>query len=83
MGTSAGTHIFVNFGWRAAAAFSMGLCGFQLFIILIRGPHCKQYTFFGYEGGVESRKTVVQQRKRQEEEKEKEMKIDRSDANTA
>ncbi|KAF8955137.1 major facilitator superfamily domain-containing protein [Flammula alnicola] len=60
MGTSAGTHIFVNFGWRAAAAFSMGLYGFQLFIILIRGPHCGQYTWFGYEGGVESRKSVAQ-----------------------
>ncbi|KAF8148205.1 MFS superfamily [Crassisporium funariophilum] len=70
MGTSVGTHIFVNFGWRAAASFSMGLYGWLLFVLLMRGPHCKRFTWFGYEGGREARKTVVDERKRLEEEEE-------------
>jgi hypothetical protein len=70
MGTSVGTHVFVNFGWRAAAALNMGLYGFQLFILLLRGPHCKQYTWFGYEGGLEARKFVVDERKKQLEDTE-------------
>lgn len=64
MGTSVGTHIFVKFGWRASAAFAMGLYGWQFFILLIRGPHCKRYTWFGYEGGLEARKSVVRERGR-------------------
>ena len=71
MGTSVGTHVFVNFGWRAAAALNMGLYGFQLFVLLLRGPHCKQYTWFGYEGGLEARKSVVDERKKQLEDEAK------------
>ena len=71
MGTSVGTHVFVNFGWNAAAALNMGLYGFQLFILLLRGPHCKQYTWFGYEGGLEARKSVVEERKKQLEDEAK------------
>ena len=66
MGTSVGTHVFVKYGWRADAGLNMALYGFQLFILLIRGPHCKQYTWFGYEGGLEARKSVVDERKRLE-----------------
>ncbi|TFK38956.1 MFS general substrate transporter [Crucibulum laeve] len=68
MGTSVGTQVFVKFGWRAAALFSMGLYGFELFILLIRGPHCSRYTWFGYEGGLEARRSVVDERKRRAEE---------------
>lgn len=68
MGTSVGTHIFVKFGWRASAAFAMGLYGWQFFILLIRGPHCKRYTWFGYEGGLEARKSVVREREQLEQE---------------
>ncbi|KAH9487202.1 Putative uncharacterized transporter YgaY [Psilocybe cubensis] len=68
MGTSVGTHIFVKFGWRANAAFAMGLYGWQFFILLIRGPHCKRYTWFGYEGGLEARKSVVREKERLEQE---------------
>ena len=66
MGTSVGTQVFVKFGWRAAAILNMALYGFQLFVLLLRGPHCKQYTWFGYEGGLEPRKSVVDERKRLE-----------------
>ena len=69
MGTSVGTQVFVKFGWRAAAVLNMALYGFQLFVLLLRGPHCKQYTWFGYEGGLEPRKSVVDERKRLELEK--------------
>jgi len=68
IGTSVGTQVFVKFGWRAAAGLNMALYGFQLFVLLLRGPHCKQYTWFGYEGGVEPRKSVVNERKRLEAE---------------
>jgi hypothetical protein len=63
MGTSVGTQVFVKFGWRAASALNMALYGFQLFVLLLRGPHCERYTWFGYEGGLEPRKSVVDERK--------------------
>ena len=68
IGTSVGTQVFVKFGWRAAAVLNMALFGFQIFVLLLRGPHCKQYTWFGYEGGLEPRKSVVDERKRLEAE---------------
>ena len=68
IGTSVGTLVFVKFGWRAAAGLNMALYGFQLVVLLLRGPHCKQYTWFGYEGGLEARKSVVDERKRLEAE---------------
>ncbi|EJC98430.1 MFS general substrate transporter, partial [Fomitiporia mediterranea MF3/22] len=64
-GTAAGAKIFLSFGWRAAAAFSLGLFAFQIGILFLRGPHCQRYTWFGYEGGIEWRKDVVEKRKRQ------------------
>ena len=69
MGTSVGTHVYINFGWRASAGLSMAFYGFALFVLLLRGPHCKQYTWFGYEGGLEYRLSVVEERKRLEAEK--------------
>lgn len=51
MGTSVGTRVFTEYGWRAGAALSMGWTGWQLFILLIRGPNCAQYTWIGWEGG--------------------------------
>ena len=68
MGTSAGTQIFVKFGWRAAAGFSLGLFGMQFVFLLSRGPHCDRYTWFGYQGGLEARKKVVEERVRLREE---------------
>ncbi|KAG6827919.1 hypothetical protein H0H92_009961 [Tricholoma furcatifolium] len=62
MGTSVGTKVFVNYGWRAGAALSMGWYGFQLAILLLRGPHCERFTWCGYEGGFEARKSVLETR---------------------
>ena len=42
----------------------MGLHVFQFVVLGLRGPHCGRYTWFGYEGGVEWRKSVVDERKR-------------------
>ncbi|EPQ54895.1 MFS general substrate transporter [Gloeophyllum trabeum ATCC 11539] len=67
MGTSVGTKIFVEHGWRAASGLAMGFLGWQLLILLLRGPHCGRFTWFGYEGGLEPRKGVVMERKRREE----------------
>ncbi|KAF8959132.1 MFS DHA1 transporter [Flammula alnicola] len=58
IGTAVGTKIFVQYGWRAAGAFGMGLYAMQLFALALRGPHCKQYTWFGYEGGLGFRRGV-------------------------
>ena len=51
----------------------MGFYAWGIFLLLIRGPHCKRYTWFGYEGGLEARKKVVAERDRLEEEKEREI----------
>ncbi|KAF8959133.1 MFS DHA1 transporter [Flammula alnicola] len=59
MGTSVGTKIFVDHGWRACAAFGMALYGFQIGILLLRGPHCQRRTWFGYEGGFSLKKDFV------------------------
>ncbi|KAI0262422.1 major facilitator superfamily domain-containing protein [Gloeopeniophorella convolvens] len=59
MGTSVGTKVFVEHGWRASAGLMLGWTVWQLAILLIRGPHCSRYTWFGYEGGIEWRKSIV------------------------
>ena len=42
--------------------FSLGLVGCMSLILLVRGPHTTQYRWFGYEGGMEWRKEVVQEK---------------------
>lgn len=64
MGTSVGAHVFTKYGWRASAALSLGWSGFMLFMLLIRGPHVARYTWFGYEGGIEVRKSKLAERER-------------------
>ena len=64
MGTSVGTLVFVKYGWRAGAGLSVAWTGWILLVLLARGPHCQRYTWFGYEGGLESRKGVVEDRER-------------------
>jgi hypothetical protein len=56
MGTAVGTLVFTKYGWRACAALSLGWMGFELVVLLIRGPHVSRYTWFGYEGGWSARK---------------------------
>lgn len=47
------------------------LCVFQIPVLLIRGPHTRRYTWFGYEGGLEFRKSVVLAREKEREERER------------
>lgn len=56
MGTAVGTAVFNHHGWRAAAALNLGWEGFCLIVLLLRGPHCARYTWFGWEGGSAWRK---------------------------
>jgi hypothetical protein len=37
----------------------------QIVVLLMRGPHVEQYTWFGYEGGLEARGSVVAARQRE------------------
>ncbi|EPS95201.1 hypothetical protein FOMPIDRAFT_113575 [Fomitopsis schrenkii] len=64
MGTSVGTQVFTKYGWRASAALSLAWTGFMLFMLLIRGPHVRRYTWLGYEGGIEVRKRKLAERER-------------------
>ena len=59
MGTSVGSKVFNASGWRPAAALSLGWMGWQLIILLLRGPHCQRFTWLGWEGGFEMRKDKV------------------------
>ncbi|KAH7927664.1 MFS general substrate transporter [Leucogyrophana mollusca] len=59
MGTSVGTEVFVQHGWRACAVLMMALYGFGFCVLLLRGPHCPRSRWFGYEGGFEARKKLV------------------------
>ncbi|KAG6918502.1 hypothetical protein DXG01_013862 [Tephrocybe rancida] len=62
VGTSVGTKVFVEKGWRAGSGLSMGWYGLQLLVLFVRGPHCRRFTWFGYEGGLEGRKSVLERR---------------------
>lgn len=72
MGTAVGTQVFDRYGWRPAASLSLAWTGWCLFIILLRGPHCSRYTWFGYEGGCELRKSKVLEMQRAREMAERE-----------
>jgi hypothetical protein len=56
MGTSVGTKVFLENGWRANAGLNTAWAGFQLLVLVLRGPHCARYTWFGYQGGFAWRK---------------------------
>ncbi|KAJ7914289.1 major facilitator superfamily domain-containing protein [Mycena leptocephala] len=62
MGTAAGTQVFTTYGWRPAAALNLGFYAWILGVIMLRGPHCARFTWFGFEGGWEARKSVVEAR---------------------
>jgi hypothetical protein len=52
MGTAAGTTVFNKYGWRANAGFALGLVGWMVLMLLIRGPHEGRYTWFGFSSGM-------------------------------
>ncbi|RDX44131.1 MFS general substrate transporter [Lentinus brumalis] len=74
MGTSVGSKVFTEHGWRADASLNLAWTGFTLVVLLLRGPHCPRYTWIGWQGGFELRKSKVierQQRERDAAESEK------------
>ena len=60
-----GTKVFVEHGWRASAGLLMAWDGLGIAVLLARGPHVERYTWFGYEGGLEARKSVVVAREKE------------------
>ncbi|KAG2124592.1 major facilitator superfamily domain-containing protein [Suillus clintonianus] len=77
MGTSVGTQVFVQHGWRACSLFMLALQGFQIVVLLLRGPHCPRNHWFGYEGGLEARQRVVFERETAWSSEEKEVEYDK------
>lgn len=59
MGSSVGTQVFIKHGWRASALVSLAWCAFCFFVMLLRGPNVRRYTWFGWEGGFEVRKSKL------------------------
>ncbi|KAI0745407.1 MFS general substrate transporter [Earliella scabrosa] len=51
MGTSVGSAVFTQYGWRADGGLNMGWTGLTLIVLLLRGPHVSRYTWIGWEGG--------------------------------
>ncbi|KAI0712974.1 major facilitator superfamily domain-containing protein [Cerioporus squamosus] len=51
MGTSVGSKVFTQSGWRASGALSVAWTVFALVVLLLRGPHVPRYTWFGWRGG--------------------------------
>ncbi|KAK0448009.1 MFS superfamily [Armillaria borealis] len=60
MGSSVGSRVFLENGWRAGVGLSLGWTGIGFLMFLIRGPHCERKTWFGYEGGFGVRRDVEQ-----------------------
>ena len=68
MGTAVGSKVFTEHGWRADASLNLAWTGWSLFVLFLRGPHCPRYTWIGWQGGFELRKSKVlewQQRERE------------------
>jgi hypothetical protein len=78
MGTITGTRVFIQHGWRAASALNMAFYGFQIIVLLARGPFVDRYTWFGYQNGWKKRKpsSFVQKKDANEFENGLEHKID-------
>ena len=70
MGTAAGTQVYVQHGWRAAALLSLGWMGMQLGLLLARGPHTPRKAWIGWEGGWSLRRRPEPEEAERKDEKE-------------
>ncbi|KAJ3999822.1 MFS superfamily [Lentinula boryana] len=59
LGSSAGTKVFLTYGWRATAAMTLGFTLWALIILLMRGPECERYTWFGFGSGLRGMRDIV------------------------
>ncbi|KAI0632369.1 MFS general substrate transporter [Trametes polyzona] len=62
IGTAVGSKVFTAHGWRPDAALNLAWTAFALLILLVRGPHCPRYTWIGWKGGWELRKSRIVKR---------------------
>ncbi|BGP32455.1 hypothetical protein JCM10296v2_004236 [Rhodotorula toruloides] len=60
IGTAAGTRVYLDYGYRASGGLCLGLTGFMLLVLFLRGPHCPVKQWFGWTGGWELRKAVYE-----------------------
>ena len=59
MGTSVGTQLLVEHSYQLSSGVRLAFCGFQLLILLLRGPHVPRKTWFGWKGGMKLRKKMI------------------------
>jgi hypothetical protein len=59
MGTSVGTQLLVEHSYQLSSGVRLAFCGFQLLILLLRGPHVPRMTWFGWKGGMQLRKKMI------------------------
>ncbi|CAK5283706.1 unnamed protein product [Mycena citricolor] len=57
-GTAAGTSVYLQHGWRMTGVLALSFSVWQIIVLLARGPHCERYTWFGWQGGWQMRKTL-------------------------
>ena len=58
--------MFIEHGWRANASLNLALAGLELGMLLLRVPHWPRYTWLGWKGGFELRKSRVLARQQRE-----------------
>lgn len=66
MGTAVGSKVYTDHGWRPDASLNLAWTVFSLIVLLARGPHVPRYTWFGWSGGWELRKSRVVARQQAE-----------------
>ncbi|GAA5981706.1 hypothetical protein JCM11641_004221 [Rhodosporidiobolus odoratus] len=62
IGTSAGTRVYLRWGYKASGGLCLGLVGFILLVLFLRGPHCPTTRWVGWTGGWELRKKVAEKK---------------------
>ncbi|BGP08452.1 hypothetical protein JCM10049v2_004299 [Rhodotorula toruloides] len=62
IGTAAGTRVYLDYGYRASGELCLGLTGFMLLVLFLRGPHCPVKQWFGWTGGWELRKAAYERK---------------------
>ncbi|KAJ7148758.1 MFS DHA1 protein [Mycena crocata] len=55
-GTAVGTKLLAEGGYKLSSGIRVAFGAFELFILLMRGPHVARKTWIGWEGGMEFRK---------------------------
>jgi len=64
-GSSTGSKVFLDHGWRAFAGLTMGITGFSMLVLFLRGPMKNTKTWIGWRGEwtFVKEKVVVEEKK--------------------